>query len=263
MDLKPYVFALAFGSAIIGSATAKAEHLNKHNELYEARINATASIEVILKTVAKVEFGYSNELGIKELKGDGFVVGNYVLTLDHVVSVYERDYSNIEVIEILDEKTHLDGTALHEVINDEEVDIGVFDLSKTPELCKKYCNDLTIDDLMTSDELKVGMMVYWNESPGNLQGIHRKSYISKKDENPLPTSFAVGTYIMPGTSGIPVWYYDESTTKQKIVGVVQYLSPDPQNYTYDVLGFAKYMDDFIEEIRKYEKEANDKIIGKN
>jgi len=205
--------------------------------------------EVALKTITKTP----KEGGPRALEneGAGFVLGNYLLTRDHVTSTYSIDYqtSFVKVQEVIDRKnmvselTFLDGVALVPIIERPEDDVAIFDLSKTPKLCEKYCNNLTLDDLMTEGELYQGMRVYWVGNPLNVNGFYRESHIAKirgKEDRGTDKedTFIMNNEIIPGTSGKPIWHAD------KIVGVV--------HFYWNGMGGAGFMDNYIKEIKKYE-----------
>ena len=220
-------------------------------DFYADRMDKISSIEVLLKTVTQVA---GKEEPIEHQKiGNGFVVGNYVFSRDHVTSKHylnklQSPYGVVKVEfqnPVLSEQTFLDDLVLHSVYENIEDDVAIFDLSKQPELCEKYCNDLTLDDLMTSDELYQGMRVYYNASPGGKRsGYYKESHITKlRDEADIGTSaensFMIQEIIIPGTSGKPLW------SDSKIIGAT--------HYVWNHMGGFGFMDKYIEEIEKYEK----------
>ena len=219
-------------------------------EFYLDRINRASSIEVMLKTTTKV----ANEEEPKSYKqeGNGFVVGHYLISRDHVTSRYSipgweltpygSRQANIPLDRdsVLNEETFLDDLVLHSIYENKKDDVAIFDLSKTPELCKKYLNDL-----MTEDELYQGMRVYFSASPtgGNRNGYYKESHIVKlRDEEDVgfkgEDTFMIQETIIPGTSGKPLWY------NNKIVGVAHY-------FWKQMSGWG-FMDNYIQEIKKYE-----------
>ena len=224
-------------------------------EFYLDRINRASSIEVMLNTVTKVA---NEEPTTYEKTGNGFVVGEYIFSRDHVTSRYsvpkyrltpygnERKDFPLDREAVLNEETFLDDLVLHSVYENDDDDVAIFDLSKQPELCEKYCNDLTLDDLMTEDELYQGMRVYFSASPGvNRNGYYKESHIVKlRDEEdkggPGEDSFMIQEIIIPGTSGKPLWH------ENKIIGVAHYFWRQMSGW-----GFT---DLYIKQIKKYELE---------
>ena len=241
------------GLFVLLAMTACAQTQGK--DFYQDRINRASSIEVMLNTVTKVA---NEEPTNYEQEGNGFVVDHYVLSRDHVTSRYSvpkwqmtpygpRQVSiSLDRDSVLGEETFLDDLVLHSVYEDDENDVAVFDLSKQPELCEKYCNDLTLDDLMTEDELYQGMRVYFSASPGvNRNGYYKESHIVKlRDEEdkggPGEDSFMIQEIIIPGTSGKPLWHND------KIIGVAHY-------WWRQMSGWG-FTDLYIKQIKKYELE---------
>ena len=220
---------------------------SRGRDFYTERINRISDIEVILNT----ETRFSDN--IFEAKGNGFVLGHYVLSRDHVTSKYDYQMATPYGMRIFpldrktmeEETTSIDGIVLHPVIERVEDDLAIFDLSKTPELCKKYCNDLTFDDLMTSDELYKGMDVYWVGNPMNRPGFYRESIISNlKDEadkgTPAENTFMLQDPVVPGTSGKPIW------SGNKIVGVA--------HYVWQNMAGIGFMDPYLERIQAYEND---------
>ena len=247
---------VALAGMLIASCTQVSD-----KEFYQDRINRASSIEVRLKTVTKV-----NE-STYEQDGFGFVVGHYVFSRDHVTSRYSvprlqmSPYGFQEVKVPLDrdsissEETSIDDLVLHSVYESNEDDVAVFDLSKQPELCKKYCNDLTLNDLMTEDELYQGMRVYFSASPtgGDRTEYYKESHIVKLRDEVDKDSIAKDTFIIqeviiPGTSGKPLWH------KDKIIGVAHYF--------WKQMGGFGFTDNYIREINKYEsKQIQSKEAG--
>ncbi len=228
-------------------------------DFYEDRIKDISDILVTLNTYTKaVNPNEKEEPFSHEKKGSGFVVGNYVFTADHVVSRYVLKYptpygpASYE-LDRIEEKTFIDDLQIHPVMENREKDIAIFDLKQTPELCKTYCNDLTLEDIASSEELYQGLNVYWMASPQLRGTFYRSSHVAsirevqdfKEDdvENFLGNSFSLNIGFRSGTSGKPVWA--EINGKTKIVGV--------GHYQLDGLGFAKLMDEYIEIIKEYEE----------
>ena len=235
---------------------AKVTAEERSRDFYESRIERISEIEVTLNTSTKSVNPNNEEPYSYEKIGNGFVVGNYVFTADHVTSRYsvkQRSPFGTYYMELdrIEEKTFIDDLQIFPVIEDRQKDIAIFDLSKTPELCEVYCNDLTLENLATSEDLYTGMEVYWMASP-NLRGnFYRSSHISSIREvkgftdeeselltNFLDNSFSINNSFRNGTSGKPIWSGD------KIIGVAHYI--------LDVLGYAKVMDEYIKVIKKYE-----------
>ena len=230
-------------------------------DFYADRIDKISDIEVVLNTYTKaINPNNENEPDSFEKPGYGFVVGNYVFTVDHVVSRYSTNYytpsfGRIKVkLDRIDEKTFIDDFQIHPVVEVRQKDMAIFDLRKTEELCEIYCNDLTLDDIATSDELYKGMEVFWMASPQLRGDFYRRSHISSIKEvkgygdedgmeNFLDNSFSLNIGFRKGTSGKPIWAEIDGRTK--IVGV--------GHYQLEGLGYAKLMDEYIEEIKKYEK----------
>jgi len=243
-----------------------AKHEDPLKEFYSRRLEEISKIEVTLKTVTKaVDPKNPSEPVSYDLTGRGFVVGKYIFTADHIASIYYTysiQESTLILINRISESTFLDEIALAEVVNDPTNDIAIFDLSKTPELCKRYCNNLTLDDLMTSDKLYTGMRVFWNGNPLLKEGFYRESIISKivKEVSSFPignnssisikNAFFTQDAVARGTSGSAIWHYDGH--KNYIVGTAVIfwpLLPFPH-----VFGGIKSMDDYITTIKKYEKD---------
>ena len=114
-------------------------------------------------------------------------------------------------------------------------------------------NDLNLEDLATSDELYLGMKVYWMASPQMRGDFYRSSHISSIKEVKgleeegvkefLDNSFSLNIGFRSGTSGRPIWA--EINNRTKIIGV--------GHYQLDQLGYAKLMDEYIEIIKDYEE----------
>lgn len=223
-------------------------------DFYAERINRDSSIEAMLITITILADEKSTTY---EKNGSGFVIGHYIISRDHVTSQYSvlewrlTPYGskqteiplNRELVS--DEQTFLDEKILYPVIERKEDDLAIFDLSKTPELCEKYCNDLTLDDLMTEDKLYQGMEVYWVGSPEGNRGFYKESHISKlRDENdedsPVEDTFMIQYQVIKGTSGRPIW------SGNKIAGVF--------HYVWNGMTGIGFMDPYITEIKKYEND---------
>lgn len=221
-------------------------------EFYLDRINRASSIEVMLNTVTKVTEG--EELATYEKEGSGFVVGNYVFSRDHITSRYYISTTQISPFSpprevkvpldrdtVINEETFLDEKVLYSVYESDEDDVAIFDLSKQPELCEKYCNNRTLGDLMTEDELYQGMRVYWL---GQVSGFYKESHITNlRDEEGKGTkyedTFLTQERSIGGTSGKPLWH------KDKIIGIASYL--------WKGMGGFGFMDNYIEVIEEYEE----------
>ncbi len=231
---------------IAGCAMAE----ERGREFYDSRIERISKIEVILKTITKVPGG--DETVSHETTGNAFIVGDYLLSRDHVTSKYSfgRMRTPFGIIDMpvdrdtmISEKTYLNGVELHPVIENKENDISIFDLRKTPKLCEKYCNDLTLDIFMKGESLYRGMKVYWMGSPQGRTGFYRESQIAKlRDEKDKDTntehSFMLQDSVIPGTSGKPIWSGD------KIIGVA--------HYVWNGLAGIGFMGPYLERIEKYE-----------
>ena len=235
-----------------------AKHEDPLKEFYSRRQENISKIEIALKKVTKaVNPKNPNEPISYESKGRGFVVGKYIFTADHIASmyyIYSEPESTFTLINRIAETTFLDEIALAEVVNDRSKDIAIFDLSKTPELCKKYCNNLTLDDLMTSDRLYIGMRVFWNGNPGLQDNVYRESSISRfirKGDSfaglgeEFKHSFLINEPVIRGDSGSAVWHYDGH--KNYIIGVA--------TFVWNGLGGIKFMDEYVEAVKKYEKDS--------
>ncbi|KKL81461.1 hypothetical protein LCGC14_1994570, partial [marine sediment metagenome] len=223
-------------------------------DFYADRMDKISSIEVLLKTVTQVA---GKEEPIEHQKiGNGFVVGNYVFSRDHVTSKHylnklQSPYGVVKVEfqnPVLSEQTFLDDLVLHSVYESNEDDIAIFDLSKNKNLCNKYCNHLSLDDLMTEDELYQGMEVYWMGNPRGINDFYKESRISKlkdeKDEDTIyENTFMIQDPIIPGTSGKPLWHND------KIIGVAHY-------FWEDMSGWG-FMSNYIEIIKEYENDMQE------
>lgn len=237
MNLKKSLVPFVFLSMLAGCTGEKGR------EFYQNRIDRISEIEVILETETKLE-GVENPY---KKEGNGFVVGNYVLSRDHVTSGYFLNGEDLDRSLVAEETTSLDGQILYPVIERREDDVSIFDLSKTPELCKKYCNDLDFDDLMTEDELYLGMRVYFNASPKGINGFYKESHISKlRPEVYKGTrkedSFMIQDKIISGTSGKPLCH------NGRIVGVA--------HYGWNEMGGFGVMDNYIDTIKEYENRKN-------
>ena len=223
-------------------------------DFYIDRIGEISNIEIVLNTETKaVNPSDEDEPNSYESKGNGFVVGNYVLTVDHVVSKYSTTFPTpfgpyTKELDRIEEKTFIDDLQIHPVVESRQKDLAIFDLTKTPELCERYCNDLTLENIATSEELYVGMKVYWMASQQLRVNFYRSTHIAPIREvkgleedgikDFLDNSFSLNVAFRSGTSGKPIWSGD------KIVGV--------GHYQLDELGYSKLMDEYVEAIKKYE-----------
>jgi len=226
-------------------------------DFYKNRINETSKIEVSLETHLKERVG--DEPVTSKSTGRGYVIGEYVFTADHITSEYMRRvnlFGNTfhSTIERIEEKTFLDNHYLHPVIEDKESDVAIFDLKKTPILCEKYCNKLSLDDLLTSEDLYQGMKIFWNAYPAEKDGFYRESIITGigqvedyseigLSDDYLSNSFSINTFFVGGDSGNPIWA--EKDGKNYVVGTAHYL-------LYG-MGFVKLMDEYVDAIKEYEK----------
>jgi len=245
------------GALFLDSSVHSSEYILEDNRFierdkafYEQRIKRTSDIEVVLKTITSVTKGEDQTNYTSE--GSGFVVGHYLFSRDHVTSKYSlgtmRTAFGVVNLELdrdtMDnETTFLDGLALHSVYESREDDVAIFDLSKQDELCKRYCNDLTLDDLMKESELYIGMRVHWVGRPQGRDGYYRESHVTKlREEEKKGTiyqdTFVLNDPLIPGTSGKPIWGED------RIVGVA--------HYRWGGLAGLGFMDNYIREIERYE-----------
>ena len=233
--------------------------LDRDKEFYKDRVQRILDTEVVLNTKTKAINPNDEEKPYSyETTGNGFVVGNYVFTAEHVVSRYSITYPTpfgpyTEELDKIEERTFIDDIQINPIIEDRKKDVAIFDLSKTPKLCKKYCNGLTLKDIVTSGELYNGMEVFWMASPDLRGDFYRSSHISsirevkgyeeKGIKDFLDNSFSINIAFRNGTSGKPLWSYEGD--KLKVVGV--------GHYNLDELGYAKLMDEYVEAIKKYEE----------
>ena len=219
-------------------------------EFYLDRISQIESIDVDIVTTTTME----NDAEAT-IPGAGFIFGHYLFTLDHVTSRYsfqtqvntpfgmQTKTFPIDRDKIKSEITTLDDRVLYPVIEDQESDIAIFDLSKDELLCNTYCNDLTEEDLMLEEDLYKGQEVYWIGSPKSLDGYYKESRISllrdEVDEGKYEGTYMLQHTIIPGSSGKPVW------SNGKITGVAQYI--------WQSHAGVKFMDKYLDEIKDYER----------
>lgn len=259
MDIKYLTLAaiLSFGS-FSGCNTNKSNkdvdlthnrrvHDFRDRNFYEKRVEEISKIEVDLETTLITD---SDTL---KIEGRGFVVGDYILSLDHVTSRYDRNipgpfgYLHQKVNRIL-EKTTIDGMVLEPIVEDSTTDVSIFYLRNNTKLKHKYSNNLSIDDLASSKELYTGMDVFWNGNPFGHPDRYNEGIVSKvQDDGPSPKfkkSFYINQRVIPGTSGTPVWHFDGK--RNKIIGVAQF-SINHTNFSG-----IKYMDEYIEKIKEHQ-----------
>lgn len=254
MNLKPYAVALG----ILASACATQI---KPREFYQNRISDISATQIDLDTITimpgvEEPISYTREGGRGELYKTQ--KGCYGLTKDHVVSTYtiqERVFTPygpqmmeflLDRDEVISEITYLDDIPLIEIVSRREDDIAVF---KLPTELEHYCNDLTLDNVLTKDQLYPGMRVFWNG-----QERYRESHIikllnpedTKKVEDNLDASvgdtFMINTNFINKSSGT----YVQTEIDDKIyrIGLVTYNSRG--------LGGVAFMDPFIEVIKQFE-----------
>lgn len=115
------------------------------------------------------------------ITGTGVVVGDKYLTVDHVVSRYEKvSYISMSASRVpytsTEERTYLvDGgnrIPLTEIVNDRELDIAVFRIPR--EYCKGVCNDMTPADLYT-EEPSLGADVMFIGYPAKIGHYYREA----------------------------------------------------------------------------------------
>ena len=255
MKRRDFSRSLKITSLIVPLIAGCAMTEERGKDFYDSRIESISKIEVTLRTVTKVS--NAEEPQIYEQEGNGFVVGHYLISRDHVTSRYavpgwqltpygpRQAKMSLNRKSILSELTYLDDIALHPVAENPKNDIAIFDLSKTPKLCEKYCNDLNLDIFMKGESLYRGMKVYWMGSPGGRIGFYRESQITKlRDEKDKGTntehSFMLQDHIIPGTSGKPIW------SGNKIVGI--------SHYVWKGLAGIGFMGPYLSRIKKYEND---------
>jgi len=229
----------------------------RDKDFYNERINRASNIEVLLKTVTKVSG--EEEPGSYDQEGNGFVIGKYLFSRDHVTSRYKVPgvqvtefgirYGNIPLDRstVISEQTFLDDIPLYPIIENQDSDVSIFDLSKDSELCKKYCNNLNLDNLIKEDEIYKGMRVHWKGSPQGRDGFYRESHVANLREEQDKGKWSYDTFmindtIVKGTSGKPIWH------KDKIIGI--------SHYVWNQMGGIGFMDNYIKSIKKYEDGAN-------
>ena len=228
-------------------------------KFYETRISDISKNLVALTTsLDKYKDNGEKDGETFSWMGRGFVIGKKVFTLDHVVSKYTFEYRvpfggfMIERInrERIKEDTYLEGIKLHPLIEDNERDVAVFDLSKTLELCEKYCNDLTLEEVVVRKEgIYPGMRVFWSGNPRNYGNFYNEAMVSRNYEDEIQDkssqeSFYINMWLIPGDSGTPI--YTEINGRNKIAGVAQ--------RTWQGLGGIKFMDEFAKIIQERENE---------
>lgn len=243
-------------ATIVASLIPSYSNANHKNDkdFYRQRIERAQSLDLTLRTDTKIAYGEEPQTSTQI--GGGFVIGKYIFSKDHVVS---KQWINIPVMSqfglrtrrikldrerVIEEMTFLDDIALYSVVEDKPRDIAIFDLSKTPKLCERYCNDFSLDDLLTENQLYKGMRVYWVGSPRDNPGFYRESHISilrreTDEDTEHQETYMINNHLIPGSSGKPIWHND------KIVGVA--------DHYWQGLGGVTFMDEYIEEVKKYEQ----------
>ena len=232
---------------LLGAANAE----ERGRDFYADRIERASKIDVTLRTETRVASDDEPERHTHE--GQGFVVGKYIFSKDHVTSRYhvpEYQFTpmgprkiNVPLDRetVISEQTFLDGIALFPVIEDKENDVSIFDLSKTPELCKTYCNDLTKDDLLLKKDLYRGMRVFWVGNPQGNEGFYKEGFISSKNSPFQTNTFMIQQELVAGTSGKPIWTESENP---KIIGAA--------DHVFSSMGGWSYMDNYVQAIEEYE-----------
>ncbi len=205
MSFKGLIYAAMGFSLLANISCSQYELFNLRNE-----IGNVSSNKIMLETKTKYKMaGYDNELENK-LKGYGNVVGNFIITVDHVVSFNKFEeqttFGTIEEyqIEKISEETTFNGERLEEIVNDSELDIAVF---KLPENLKGKYQDIKMGD---SDKLEVLDKVCLIGNPGLKEEIIKCDIIASKvigvRETDIGNVYGFLTQILArtGDSGTPL-----------------------------------------------------------
>ena len=266
MNIKPYALAAGLlASAVgielhsqnpsrtydtIGMTSYIQQVVTQDRDFFVYRMNVISDPEIINKTHTKlINPEDEDEPVIFDQSGYGEVFGCQYLSLAHVVNKTKitvpyftpfgvrRRAELLDRSRVIEELTFIDDIALESIVEDSETDVAVFNL---PDELKHYCNDLTLDDLLPSSEVYVGMKVFWNGAPGGMNDVYRESIISQhfniNDEGgPYEHTYMLNAPVVPGSSAKYLWTLIDG--EYKIVGLIQGV--------YNGLGIVKSIDDFL------------------
>jgi len=166
------------------------------------------------------------------ITGTGVVVGDRYLTVDHVVSRYEKvTYFSMSASRVpyssRQEQTYLlngeQRIPLKEIVNDRRLDIAVFRIP--PEYCDGVCNDMDASDLYM-DELALGTDVMFIGYPAKIGHYYREAKFAgmidkgkQYNDHELPVdAIAIFPSLITGDSGSGL--FDKRTGK--LMGINYY-----------------------------------------
>lgn len=248
------ITAIGVSLALLAGCASGYDAYKKHTERYNEEQKAS-QLEMITNSMDIVYAHRTDTIVPKddkgpttyEQEGTGFVVGKKYITLDHVTSKYEVKtvlgpgmtfYMGINRNKIK-ETTYIDGVALKSIVEDPKTDVAIFDLSKSPDLCKRICNE----GIETDTDIYIGMPIYWIGNPDMGGRTFRYGKISRLDIPPnakkerYADGFGINTYTIAGSSGSPVF-----NTKGQLIGVIQALN--------NGIGYVKPIKDFLQYMGK-------------
>ena len=194
-------------TALLLTACGKGYYRQILQELYrEGKSEEADSIQRIIESLIIVDsnntYKKKGETEVKELKavGMGVVVGDNIITVDHVVSMYVNFVNTpfgvfAQEIDVLKRETKLDDIVLKEVVRDKEKDVAVF---KTPD---EYIGASYPFKLGDSDKVQYGQEILLIGNPA-LHGINvREGIISSKVKD---DRLVISANIVPGDSGTAI-----------------------------------------------------------
>ncbi|MEK6760603.1 MAG: serine protease [Nanoarchaeota archaeon] len=240
MKIKEFVGALAFVGTMALSSCSVNSDLKLENLRKE--IKKVSSNKVMLESKVKYRVESSGIELDEDIRGYGNVVGNYIITVNHVVSVnssifQETPFGVAQIyVENLFSETRLNGSKLESIIYDKENDIAIFKLPE--ELNGKY-NPVALGD---SDKLKILDKICSIGNPRLNSEIIRCGIVSndiakREFEGRKMYGFESSILVFPGDSGTPV--VDE---KGEIIGLANYWLYGVASNIVPINKFKEYMD---------------------
>jgi serine protease Do len=270
LSRRDFLYFGGLGAMLIASSCApSAEYIEsvigeieeRKREKINPHIDGVLENIVDLQTITEYEPPLEEEENFP-IKEQGIIFGNYIITLDHIISS-SKSYSTygpfVLPITKTEEITYLTGQnkeetmreQLEKILSDPNRDIAIL---KLPESFKKPEYKVQLGD---SDRLKIGDRIYIIGDPGNDLFVPRKGEVLtdlqafktsfENGPRPIP-GYAFFPHVMPGESGSPVLNEDG-----KIVGIVE-----STTISYSVM---VPINSFRNEIAKYESSLELKNNG--
>lgn len=201
-------------ASFVASSIPILYHLNSPKDLKE-------DIKTVIENVVPLNTHIKYDGGENTIFGHGLIMGDYVITNDHIVSMHGIKLrtpfgTQLILVDKQSEETMLKSSALELIAKDRETDMAIF---KLPDNYKKPKPARFGDD----DKLELLDKLYLVGDSFDRDYVVRPGYLGKKDIINIPTDFGIVKgkvftgQVSPGDSGSPLL-----NDKGEVVGLLSY-----------------------------------------